>query len=818
MAFLIWFFSILIVTAVLFYHRISVHKSSIVLGISIVGSWLFGLVGFLGCIFALAIFGGVAFMLHSKPLRQEYFTQKIYKVLKKGLPKISATEKEALEAGSIWWDGELFSGNPNWHKLLKYPKPQLTNEEKAFINGPVETLCKMVNEWEIINKKDLPKEAWDFIKKNKFFGLIIPKQYGGLEFSALAHSEILAKLAGTSTTVASTVAVPNSLGPAELIMHYGTHSQKEYYLPKLAIGEEIPCFGLTGTTAGSDATSIPDTGVVCYQEFENEKQLGILLNFNKRYITLAPIATVIGIAFKLYDPDNILNGQKDLGITCALVPRNTKGVKIGNRHMPLMTPFQNGPIIGENVFIPMDWIIGGQEQIGKGWKMLVECLSCGRGISLPSTASGKIKVGLAATSAYARIRRQFKQPIGFFEGIEEPLAQIVANSFISEAGRKITAVSIDNGEKPAILGAIVKYDITGRAQRSAINAMDIHGGKGIILGPKNYLAESYINSPIAITVEGANILTRSLIVFGQGAVRAHPFITKELAALEIEDEAKSLSELDDTLMKHIGFSVSNAMRSIFFSISKGFLIKKPVSDKSARLYQLTTWASSSFAFMADFCLLTLGGKLKFKEKLSGRLADMLASLYLSSCCLKIYKDSNFTEEEFDILQYSVESLLAEFWYKAQLVIDNMPNIWLKWTLRLTVMPFGAGVKAPSDKLSKKVAKKVLEPNASRDKLIDGAYLSANENNLIGQLEQALKQVIAAEPIEKRIYKAVKEDYLEGDNIFELIKNALKSELITDTEAMIVKQAEELRAEIIAVDEFSPKDFSAIGKKRGNGDQ
>lgn len=733
----------------------------------------------------------------------------LIKRIQSKLPKISATEQEALDAGTVWWDGELFSGKPNWKVLLDMPAPHLTDEERAFMNGPVEELCRMIDVWQInFQLKDLPPEMWKFIKDNKFFALMIPKEYGGLEFSALAHSEILAKIAGKCSTVASTVSVPNSLGPAELLLHYGTKEQKDKYLPKLATGEEIPCFALTAPEAGSDATAIIDNGTVCYQNFNGKNTLGILLNWNKRYITLAPIATVMGLAFKLFDPQGILNKGKDLGITCALIPTNHPGITIGDRHWPLTTMFQNGPIHGKDVFIPIDWIIGGPDMAGKGWTMLVESLSCGRAISLPSCTAGKAKVLAAASGAYARIRKQFNQPICNFEGIEEPLARLAGNVYICNATRQITAASIDAGQKPTVPGAISKCHVTERSRQACIEAMDIHGGKAIMQGPKNYVADGYLSAPIAITVEGANILTRNLIIFGQGAIRCHPYIMQEMLALQNPDTAQAAHKFSGLLVQHIGYSVSNMVRAFFGYFTRGTLFSSPVDGDTARYFRWVSWGSSAFAVLADTSLLVLGGKLKYKERISARLGDLLSMLYLASVTLKRYENEGRQAADLDLVKWCMQDLMFTFWQTVAEILENFPNRLVAAILRVIVMPFGIPVCKPSDRLGHEVAQILTQPNATRDRLIEDSYLSANELNPAGQLEVALKHVIAAAELERTISKFVRDGVITSLNPLEQIQQALKLNLINETEVTILENAYKARADVVAVDYFAAKTMAS----------
>src|SRR3990167_2906087 len=585
----------------LLYQRASLRVATFTIAILLIFASKYN--GFtLKIIFAWCILFAVLLPLNIKKLRIRFITQYLFQFYKRVMPKMSSTEREAIAAGTITFEGDLFRGNPDWDKLLSFPTAKLSAEEEAFINdpeSPVEILCGMISDWDIThNLADLPPEMWEYLKQKGFFGLIIPKEYGGKAFSAYAHSQILTKISSRSVTVSTTVAVPNSLGPAELLLHYGTEKQKNYYLPRLARGEDIPCFALTSPDAGSDASAMTDYGIVCYGEHEGKKVLGIRANFNKRYITLAPIATVIGLAFKLYDPDHLLGEQENIGITCALIPHHTKGMTIGRRHFPLNTPFHNGPIQGKDVFIPLDWIIGGAAQAGKGWRMLMECLAAGRAITLPASTLGGAKKLCYATGAYARIRKQFGLSIGRFEGVEEPLARISAYTYLMDATRTFALSSIDRGEKPSVASAIVKYHSTELGRKLACDAMDIHGGKGICLGPSNYLGRGFQSSPIAITVEGANILTRNMIIFGQGAIRCHPYVLSELKAASLSDPNQALAEFDHAVMKHIGFGISNIVRSVSLALSSSLFVRTPHS-KMKRYYQHATRFCSALALMSD---------------------------------------------------------------------------------------------------------------------------------------------------------------------------------------------------------------------------
>ncbi|HSW34026.1 MAG TPA: acyl-CoA dehydrogenase, partial [Steroidobacteraceae bacterium] len=614
LTFLMWLLIFFGGALYLAYHRVSLRAATIAVAVVLVAYSVFGSGSLPWTIALWAAFAALV-LLNIDAVRMRYVTKPFLMVYRRMLPTMSDTEREALEAGTVWWDGELFTGKPDWPKLLSAKAPQLTAEEQAFIDGPCEELCRMIDDWDITHRRaDLPPQVWDYLKKKGFFAMIIPKSYGGLGFSAYAHSCVLVKLASRSATCSSTVAVPNSLGPAELLLHYGTEEQKNHYLPRLARGEDVPCFALTGPRAGSDAASIPDTGVVCRGTWDGKEVVGLRLNFSKRYITLAPVATVIGLAFKLFDPDKLLGGNKtDYGITCALIPRNTPGVTIGRRHFPLNVPFQNGPLSGKDVFVPLDAIIGGPKMAGQGWRMLVEQLSVGRCISLPSSSAGGAKAGVYASTAYARIRKQFAQSVGKFEGVEAALTRMAGAAYIIDAARSVTSGAIDGGEKPSVPSAILKYHCTELGRKVANDAMDVHGGKGICLGPKNYLGRGYQVVPVAITVEGANILTRSLMILGQGAIRCHPYVLKEMNAAKVKDKARSLREFDEALFGHAGYTISNAARSLVMATTLARFSDAPTVGATRRYYQHINKFSAAFAFATDMAMLTLGGYLKQKE-------------------------------------------------------------------------------------------------------------------------------------------------------------------------------------------------------------
>lgn len=810
-----WFLIFLTAFAVLSYHRASLMVWTISFALLLAVFTKFGSQLVISLTVTWIVLLCIFVPLNILPLRRRLFSKPILNFYRKIMPSMSRTEKEALAAGSVTWEGDLFRGAPRWEKLLSLPKPKLSAEEEAFLNGPVETLCKMIDDWDIThNRADMPPEMWKFIREEGFFSLIIPKSYGGKEFSAYAHSQILTKLYGRSTTVASTVAVPNSLGPAELILHYGTTEQKNYYLPRLARSEEIPCFALTGPDAGSDAGSIPDTGVVCWGTHEGKKTLGIKLNFNKRYITLAPVATVIGLAFKMYDPDHLIGKKTNLGITCALIPRNTPNVVIGRRHFPLNTVFQNGPIHGKDVFIPVDWIIGGTPMAGSGWRMLMECLAAGRAISLPASSNGAAKVLVFATGAYARIRRQFNTPIGKFEGIEEVLARIAGKTYIIDAARSFAAASIDQGEKPAIASSIVKYHSTELGRQVSNDAMDVHGGKGICLGPNNYLGRGYQAVPIAITVEGANILTRSMIIFGQGAMRCHPYIFAELEAAKNPDEKQSLIAFDKALTGHMSYTISNIVRTIVIGVTGAIFIKAP-NGKTKRYFQEATRFSSSFALFADIALMVLGGALKRKETISARLGDILSELYLISAVLKHYQDEGQPEEDLPLVEWACQSGLYNIQQTFSDLFQNFPNRTVAFLLEMVIFPYGRNFKKPTDKLAQDVAQLIFSPTASRTRLAAGAYITPVKENVLTLVEDAFTKTIAAEPIEKILRTAAKDEKIDGNTTAELAEAALAIKIISQEQCNLVIAAEKARHLVIAVDDFSTEELARVTTKSRN---
>jgi acyl-CoA dehydrogenase len=769
---------------------------------------LFILGSILGVIgeFSWVIFFLAALPVNIESVRKQYISEPILKLYKKIMPEMSSTEKDAIDAGTVWWDGEIFSGNPNWHTLHGIPQARLTAEEKAFLDGPVEEVCRMCNDWEVTHKNaDLSAEVWQYLKDNKFFAMIIKKEFGGLDFSAYCQSRVLQKLASVSAVLSTTVGVPNSLGPGELLQHYGTEAQKNHYLPRLAIGDEIPCFALTGPEAGSDAGSLPDSGIVCKGQWNGEEILGMRLTFDKRYITLAPVATVIGLAFKMYDPEGLLGNENELGITCALLPRNTTGMEIGNRHFPLNVPFQNGPIRGQDLFVPLDYIIGGTKMIGQGWRMLVECLSVGRVITLPSTSAGGAKSIALATGAYARIRRQFKISIGKMEGIEEMLGRIGGNAYLMDAVTSFSTKGVDLGEKPSVISAICKYHLTEKMRQVVNDAMDVHGGKGIMLGQNNYLGRAYQGAPIAITVEGANILTRNMMIYGQGAMRCHPYVLTELLAANNPDDDESLEQFDQAVFGHIGFAISNLFRSLWFSLTGARFTQAPFTDETAGYYRSMQRYSSNMAFLSDVAMAVLGGELKRRERISARLGDVLSYLYLTSCVLKRFDDEGRNADDLPLMHWAMQDSLHKLEVALEELLDNFPSVIMGKTLKLIIMPFGKTYKRPSDKLEHKIARLLQTPSEARSRLGAGQYLSREEGSLMGDLEQTLENVIAAEPIYNKVCKAA-EQYLPFTELDKVATKGLELGVITEEQAAVLRETELGRLRTINVDDFDSSEL------------
>lgn len=805
-----WFAYLLFVVLGVAYLKPALKTATISLGVALLAYGLFGNSGALFLLWLL-IFAAVFVPLNQPALRQEWFSRPALEFFRKVLPELSDTERTALDAGTVWWDGELFSGRPNWARLTAMPAPRLSPEEQAFLDGPVQEFCDLMDQWQITHQdQDIPEAAWDLIKQHKFFGMIIPKEYGGLEFSAYAHSCVLAKIASSDggATAGSIVAVPNSLGPAELIMHYGTQKQKDQYLAKLAVGEEIPCFGLTSPWAGSDAGAIPDTGVICRGNWKGKEVLGMRLNFDKRYITLAPVATVVGLALKLYDPDQLLGDREELGITCALIPRSTPGLEIGKRHLPVNNPFMNGPVRGKDIFVPLDFIIGGAEMAGQGWRMLMECLAVGRSISLPSNATGGALFAAGASGAYARIRRQFNIPIGQFEGIQEALGSMGGKAYASEATRQFTANAVDLGEKPSVPSAIAKMHCTEMAQEIAKLAMDVHAGKGVMLGPSNWIGRNFQGTPIAITVEGANILTRNMMIFGQGAIRCHPYVLKEIAAVAEEDDNRALEQFDEAFFGHLGHSFSAAARSLVLGVTQGHLADVPGSGRTRRHYQKIARYSANLALLSDIAMASLGGSLKFRERLSARLGDVLSKLYIASAALKRFEDQGRPADDLPLLDWVCHDCFLAVENAIDGFLANLPSRPLAWLMRVTIFPVGRWAAAPSDALVQKIAASLQEVGPVRDRLLAATYASSTAARASGLLNHALMAVTEAEDLERRVLKAVRDGIVRNPHPIARISEAVDAGVLDTAQGKQLTEAYKLIEEVCQVDEFDTDELTA----------
>jgi acyl-CoA dehydrogenase len=798
---------LLLLATALAYHSAPLWLWSAALATALGAITLTGLMGTASATVLWVLFVGLALPLNLPRLRRQLISRHLLRAFRRAQPRMSDTEREAIDAGTVWWDKELFSGRPDWRRLLAAPAQRLSEAEQAFLDGPVEQLCAMLDDWRITQEfQDLPPEVWRFIKDQGFFGMIIPTRYGGLGFSALAHSEVVTKLTTRSASAAVTVMVPNSLGPAELLLHYGTEAQKNHYLPRLASGEEIPCFALTGPEAGSDASAIPDLGVVCRAEIGGEADvLAIRLNWDKRYITLAPAATLLGLAFKLHDPQRLLGGAEQRGITVALIPTNTPGITIGNRHRPMNQAFLNGPTRGKDVLIPIDWIIGGANMAGQGWRMLMESLAAGRSISLPALATGSAKLASRATGAYAGIRRQFRTPVGQFEGVQEALARIGGNTYLMDAARTMTAMALDQGEKPAVVSAIVKYQLTERMRQVLNDAMDIHGGRGICMGPRNYLARGYQGIPIAITVEGANILTRSLIIFGQGAIRCHPYILAEMRAAADENVERGLCDFDAALFSHMGFAISNIARNLVLGLSGARWLRTPGTGIVGHYYQQLTRTSASLALAADVVMVTVGGRLKRLERLSARLGDVLSYLYLASAALKRFEDQGRNEADRPLLHWACRESL----YRSQIAFDelfkNLPNRWVARGLRMLVFPLGMRYDSPNDANDRRVARLMMRPTAARDRLSENVYVGGVDDP-VGRVEHALAAAVAAESVMRKVQRALRTGLIQADTPQAQISEALARAIIDEDEASRLRAADAARYDAILVDEFAPEAY------------
>ncbi|WP_226596160.1 acyl-CoA dehydrogenase [Marinobacter nauticus] len=755
-------------------------------------------------------------------LRLDKLSRPLLGWVRSRLPKLSPTEQEALNSGSVDWDGELFSGQPEWNKLLDAAPAHLTSEEQAFLDGPVEELCKMLDDWQITHEHyDLPDKVWKFIRSKGFFGLVIPKEDGGLGFSNTAHSEIVMKISTRSVSAAVTVMVPNSLGPGELLMHYGTDEQKQHYLPRLAGGEEIPCFALTSPVAGSDAGAIPDKGIVCKGEWNGKEVLGLKVTWNKRYITLAPVATLIGLAIKVYDPEHLLGEQDEIGVTCVMVPRDTDGVNAGARHLPMNTVFMNGPTWGTEVFIPMEQVIGGQDMLGKGWKMLLECLSIGRSISLPALGTGAGKLASLATGSYAYTREQFGRSISQFEGVQEALEPIAGYTYMMDAARLLTAGMLDRGVRPSVPSAVLKYRNTDLMREVINHAMDVVAGRGVITGPRNFLARAYQAVPIGITVEGANILTRSLMVFGQGAIRCHPFIVEEIEAAGMEDQDKAAKKFDGIFYRHLAHTTRNALRAFVLGLSKGWLESAPRQGDIQKYYRQLGRFSAAFTLMTDVTLLTVGGGLKARQRLSGRMADCLVQLYYATAVIKQWHEEGYPDDQRDLVEWCLQTCLHDLQDSMREAIINFPVPALRWPLRLMVFPLGAtGLNGPDDKLGAKVAATIVNDTPVRQRISRGTFINADPSDPLGRVLNAYRLANETEESRHKLHEAIRsrdEDEVDGIALLmghqrkELVDWACAQGIVKAEECPKLEEALTALYDVIRVDAFDADGLKSLAK-------
>lgn len=804
---------IIILLAVVFglaYVRAPILIWTVIIAAVLLLTSIFGKVPLLFLLLSWLFFLIAAAYANLKSLRQRYITKPLVLKLHKHMPAISQTEREAIESGNVWWEKELFCGRPNWKTLFAYPAPKLSAEEQQFLDNQVETLCDMLDDWKIVyENSDLPKEVWSYLKQERFFGMVIPKEYGGLGFSALAHSSIVIKIATRSLSAAVNIMVPNSLGPAELLLHYGTPEQKNYYLPRLARGEDIPCFALTAPEAGSDAGSITDKGIVCRGQYQGKEVLGIRLTWDKRYITLAPVATVLGLAIRLFDPDHLLGQKEEVGITLCLVPTSHPGVEIGHRHLPMHLAFMNGPTRGQDVFIPIDWIIGGVTQAGLGWRMLMECLSIGRSISLPALSAATGKLTYRLTGAYARVRRQFNLPIGYFEGVEEALGNIAGLTYLLEACRLLTVGAIDLGVKPAVASAITKYHMVEMSRTALSHAMDVHGGHGIQAGPNNLLTHPYFGVPVSVTVEGANILTRNLIIFGQGAIRCHPYILQEVNLFAAEETEDNLKQLDKLLLSHVGYATSNFVRTFWCGLTNARFVFSPVRGPTAKLYRQISRMSSALALLSDICMLILGGNLKRKERISARLGDILSQLYLATAVLKYFRDHNQPESDLPSVIWSVETCLYHIQVACNELRDNFPIKWLGKLLHAVIFPWGPAYRKPTDKLHHQIVTSMMTPSDFRDRLTAGIYRGNKKNDPLCQIEEAFLKAPKMDALWKKYQNALRTGTVSRSmDMQDQIQAAVANRVMTVEEGEAFQQYYALYKEVIKVDEFS-FDLSAV---------
>jgi len=776
---------------------------------------------------ASILFGGLFLALAlslviPSDMRLDKFSRPLLGWVRSRLPKLSSTEEEALKSGSVDWDGELFSGKPEWSKLLDAKPAHLTSEEQAFLDGPVEKLCGMLDDWKITHEDyDLPDKVWKFIREKGFFGLVIPKEDGGMGFSNTAHSEIVMKISTRSVSAAVTVMVPNSLGPGELLMHYGTDEQKKHYLPRLSGGEEIPCFALTSPIAGSDAGAIPDKGIVCKGQWNGEEVLGLKVTWNKRYITLAPVATLIGLAIKVYDPENLLGDNEEIGVTCVLVPRETEGVHAGARHLPMNTVFMNGPTWGTEVFIPMDQVIGGQDMLGKGWTMLLECLSIGRSISLPALGTGAGKVASLATGSYAYTREQFGRSISQFEGVQEALEPIAGYTYMMDAARLLTSGMLDRGVRPAVPSALLKYRNTDLMRIVINHAMDVVAGRGVITGPRNFMARAYNAVPIGITVEGANILTRSLMVFGQGAIRCHPFIVDEIAAADMKDEDQAAKTFDGIFYKHLAHTTRNALRALVLALSGGLFETVPRQGNIRSYYRQLARFSAAFALMTDVTLLSVGGGLKARQRLSGRMADCLVQLYYATAVIKQWHEEGYPADQRPLVEWCLQTCLQDLQNSMREAITKFPVPALRWPMRLLVFPLGAtGLNGPDDKLGAQVAASIVKDTPLRQRISRGAYTTMDPKDPLGRVLNAYKLANETADVRGRMHEAIrnrdKDDLdevtlLMGHERKKLVDWACAEGVVKTEEREKLEEALTALYDVIRVDAFDEEGLKALSR-------
>jgi acyl-CoA dehydrogenase len=791
-------------TWTMLFIRPASHVWTIVMGGVLIFASLFWSLGIALNIIFWLIFLSVAALANISSLRIFLFSRPFFTYFRKILPPMSSTEREALDAGDVWWEGDLFTGRPNWRKLHAIPKPVLTSEERTFIDNQVATLCGLLDDWQISKSGDLSPDAWAYLKKEGFFGLVIDKKYGGKGFSAVAHSEVITRIATRSMAAAVTTMVPNSLGPGELLHHYGTQEQKDYYLPRLAAAQEIPCFALTSLEGGSDAGAMQDSGIVCRGIYDNQEVIGIRLNWCKRYITLAPIATVLGLAFKLYDPEHLLGLKDEIGITVCLLPTNYPGVKCGERHSPMGINFMNGPTEGKDVFIPLDFIIGGPKMIGRGWRMLMECLSIGRAISLPALGSAVCSLNYATTGMYARLRKQFKVSLGQFEGIQEAMAEIAGYTYMAEASRWMTASAVDLKVKPSVASAIQKYHATEMARLVCDHGMDIHAGRAVQMGPRNYLALAYMAIPIAITVEGANILTRNLIIFGQGAIRCHPYVFDEMEAAALPNPVQGLEKFDQALKSHIGYTISNLIRAISFGITNARFVKVPKNSLSTYYRQLTRM-STALALTSDFAMLLLGGELKRKERLSARLGDVLSHLYLASTVIKYYADEGFPADDLPYVEWCLQSALCTIQEAFDEFFSNFKPGWIARCLKACIFPLGRAYCAPADKLESVLAVSMMTPSKVHERMMKNVYVGNKTDDPVRRLVVAYELDIKLAPVRYKIKQAIAAGVIKNNTKEAIVvEAAARVGVITADERTELENCNEMIKDVLEVDAFAPE--------------